>query len=166
MQLKHCATSFNGTMVNSTLLCIILMALGTMIHPTMANVPEISDPNNIYTWPAEDEPHEGTWLQWPHNYGWDNKHIKRYEESWVQIVEALHGGERVHIIAYNGQEKKRIKRLLISRGVDMSQIDLYRYPTDDVWVRDNGPIFVYNKEGQMIVEDWKFNGWVSRMWQE
>ena len=77
------------------------------------------------------------------------------------MTEALHKGELVNIIAYNGREKRRIKNLLASRGIDMSRVNLYRYPTDDVWIRDNGPMFVFNENGDLVVEDWKFNGWVS-----
>jgi agmatine deiminase len=43
----------------------------------------------------------------------------------------------------------------------MSQIEFFVYPTDDVWTRDNGPVFVFDKDGNLIVEDWIFNGWVS-----
>lgn len=32
-------------------------------------------------------------------------------------------------------------------------------PTDDVWVRDNGPIFVSDEAGNLTITDWKFNGW-------
>ena len=97
--------------------------------------------------------------QWPHDYGWDPRHVDRYEESWVQLTEALHSGEVVNIIAYNRREKKRVRSLLQDRGLDMSQINLYRYPTDDVWIRDNGPMFVFNDSGDLVVEDWGFNGW-------
>lgn len=128
--------------------------------PASAAVPVIQDPDNVYTWPAEDGPHEGTWLQWPHNYGWDPKHVQRYEESWIQTAKALHSGERVHIIVYDDVEMTRVSNLLASRGFDMTKVDLYSYPTDDVWIRDSGPIFVFNKQGEMLVEDWKFNGWV------
>lgn len=109
--------------------------------------------------PSEEDPHEGTWLQWPHNNGWDQYHIQRYEESWIQMTEALHVGERVHIIVYDQGELKRIRNQLRHRGLEMSQIDFWDYPMDDVWVRDNGPIFVYDSNDNLVVQDWKFNGW-------
>jgi agmatine deiminase len=87
--------------------------------------------------------------------------VKRYEASWVDLTKALHTGEQVRIIVYNRSEKRRVKDLLRANGVDMSKVDLYNYPTDDVWIRDNGPIFVFNQQGELVVEDWKFNGWVS-----
>ena len=115
-----------------------------------------------YFMPSEEDPHEGTWLQWPHNRGWDPQHVKRYQEIWIQLAEALHTGERVHIVVYNWSQRRRVRRLLRKRGLDMSQIDFWNYPTDDVWVRDNGPVFTYNEEDELVVEDWKFNGWGNK----
>ena len=43
----------------------------------------------------------------------------------------------------------------------MSQIDFYHFPTDRVWTRDSGPIFVVNGAGQIAVTDWKFNAWAK-----
>ena len=87
---------------------------------------------------SEEELHEGTWLQWPHNCGWDCSHIQRYEESWIQMTEALHNkGERVHIIVNNQCQIRRVRNLFRNRGLDISQIDFWDYPIDDAWVRGN-----------------------------
>jgi agmatine deiminase len=118
---------------------------------------------NMYVMPSEESPHEGTWLQWPHNYGWDPNHVDRYEEIWIKMTEALHTGERVHIIVYDLKELKRVKKILSNRGLDMSMIDFWDYPTDDVWVRDNGPIFVRDSSNKLVVQNWKFNGWGRKM---
>ena len=112
-----------------------------------------------YVFPSEEEKHEGTWLQWPHDYGWDKKHVKRYEQIWIEMTEALHTGEMVHIIAYNQQEKLRIEKCLTDKGLDMDNIDFYEWKTDDVWVRDNGPIFVFDEGDNLVIQNWEFNGW-------
>jgi agmatine deiminase len=41
-------------------------------------------------------------------------------------------------------------------------VDFYTWPTDDVWVRDNGPIYVFDESDQLHVTDWGFNGWGKR----
>eukprot|EP00567_Pseudictyota_dubia_P012340 CAMPEP_0197442280 /NCGR_PEP_ID=MMETSP1175-20131217/8330_1 /TAXON_ID=1003142 /ORGANISM="Triceratium dubium, Strain CCMP147" /LENGTH=269 /DNA_ID=CAMNT_0042972717 /DNA_START=248 /DNA_END=1054 /DNA_ORIENTATION=- len=115
-----------------------------------------------FVMPPEDAPHEGTWLQWPHDYGYDRRHVRRYEGTWIKMVRELSKGENVHIIAYNDDERNRIGVLLRNDDdVDMSKISFLIAMTDDVWVRDNGPIFVRDSssDGQLVVQNWRFNGW-------
>jgi agmatine deiminase len=113
--------------------------------------------------PAEEEEHEGTWLTWPHNYGWDSRHVQRYETMYVEIAKALHNGEKVHIIAYDATEQTRVSTLLRGRGLNMTKIDFLVAKTDDVWARDNGPIFAYDRQtNALVVQDWRFNGWGNK----
>lgn len=60
-----------------------------------------------YVMPSEEEPHLATWLQWPHNFGWDTQHIRRYEAGWMQMTKALTKGENVYVIVYNQRQKKK-----------------------------------------------------------
>lgn len=112
-----------------------------------------------YHFPEESSRHEGTWLQWPHHYQHGMTYRKRVEQTWVDMTKALQSGEKVHIIAYNDEEKNRIIRLLEENKVPMKNVDFKVYPTDDVWIRDNGPIFVKDNKGNVLIEDWGFNGW-------
>lgn len=41
----------------------------------------------------------------------------------------------------------------------MDSIDFYLFKTNDVWVRDNGPVYVRDKAGVLAIEGWGFNGW-------
>ncbi|KAL3780383.1 hypothetical protein HJC23_002676 [Cyclotella cryptica] len=72
---------------------------------------------------------------------------------------ALHTGEKVHIIVYDSVHRDRVKRILQDEGCDMNQIDFFEIPTDDVWCRDNGPVFIMDENQQLHVTDWGFNGW-------
>ena len=94
--------------------------------------------------------HEGTWLQWPHNFTYGSG-AEDVEASWVQMTAALSPGERVHIIAYNEEEAAHITQLLENAEIDLSQVDFLLCPTDDFWVRDNGPIFVQGADGQWVI---------------
>jgi len=132
------------------------------------DVPMIRNRNAYYVMPAEEEPHEGTWLQWPHNQGWDLSHVERYEPSWIAMTQALHKGEIVHIIVENDEEHARVRDLLEHQHqLDITQLDFHVFSTDDVWVRDNGPIFVFadnsnnNKHSkeQLSIANFLFNGW-------
>jgi agmatine deiminase len=116
----------------------------------------------VYTMPEESEEHEGTWLQWPHEYQYGVTYRNRLDATWVAMTQALVGSEKVHIVAYDQTERARITDLLIAAGVPLSNVDFKIYPTDDVWVRDNGPIYVKDKAGNLVVEDWGFNGWGNK----
>jgi agmatine deiminase len=144
--------------------------ISTMFRRATSTVPPIPDPDRRnFIFPAEEEPHEGTWLQWPHNRttsrrGKESDLIKRYEPAWVQMTKALHSGEKVHLIVYDDVYRDRIDQVLRDAGCDMNQIDFFVHPTDDVWCRDNGPIFVrdQDRDGQLHITDWGFNGWGNK----
>jgi agmatine deiminase len=118
-----------------------------------------TDTEILYTMPEESETHEGTWLQWPHQYQYGTAYRNSLDATWVAMTQALVTSEKVHIIAYNQTEKDRIIALLNSASVPLTNVDFKIYKTDDVWVRDNGPIYVRDKSGNLVIQDWGFNGW-------
>lgn len=112
-----------------------------------------------YHFPEESGQHEGTWLQWPHQYQHGKTYKKRVEQTWIDMTKALQANEKVHIIAYDETEKQHIISILKKAKVPLKNIDFKIYKTDDVWVRDNGPIFVKDQNGNILIQDWGFNGW-------
>ncbi|WP_284462058.1 agmatine deiminase family protein [Chryseobacterium sp.] len=116
----------------------------------------------VYKMPEESAPHEGTWLQWPHQYQYGTTYRNRLDPTWVAMTKELAQSEKVHIIAYNSTEKDRIVGLLNNAGVPLNNIDFKLYATDDFWVRDNGPIYVKDKNGKLFIQDWGFNGWGNK----
>lgn len=113
----------------------------------------------LYTMPEESATHEGTWLQWPHHYEYGLAYRNSLDATWVAMTSALQSTEKVHIIAYNTTEQTRIEGLLTTAGVPLSNINFKIHQTNDVWVRDNGPIFAKDKTGQLVIQNWGFNGW-------
>jgi agmatine deiminase len=112
-----------------------------------------------YTMPDEKSQHEGTWLQWPHKFTYGEGYKQEIEPIWIDMASTLSQGEKVHIVTYNEVEKEKINKILTDKGVNMKKIDFFIYPTDDVWARDNGPIFVYDNDKNLKIIDWGFNGW-------
>ncbi len=112
-----------------------------------------------YFYPAEEKPHEGTWLIWPHRYSYGKEYQNALEGIWLEMVLALSPGENIHIIAYNSEEETRIKQLLTAEKADMRKIDFLIAQTDDVWVRDTGPLFVYGMDKQLHIAGFGFDGW-------
>ncbi|MET3037181.1 agmatine deiminase family protein [Chryseobacterium sp. NRRL B-14859] len=116
----------------------------------------------VYRMPEESAPHEGTWLQWPHEYQYGVTYRNRLDPAWVAMTKELVQSEKVHIIAYDHREKQRITELLNNSGISLNNIDFKLYPTDDFWIRDNGPIYVKDKNGKLFIQDWGFNGWGNK----
>lgn len=118
---------------------------------------------NGFTMPGEDKLHEGTWLIWPHKYTYGEKYSQELESIWLDMTIALHTGENVHIIAYNEEEKVKIEKLLIQNDVNMKKVDFVIAKSDDVWVRDTGPIFVFDQNNKLTIADFTFDGWGKKM---
>lgn len=114
--------------------------------------------DKTYHMPAEWDKHEGTWLQWPYD-----KRLSGYERDleriWLSMVDVLHDHEYVHIILCDQEHKQHVERQLEYYRIGPKNLDLMVIPTDDVWARDNGPIFVTDELGNLAITDWKFNGW-------
>lgn len=142
---------------NSIMAAVLLTACTAPKNVEMNEKKENSAMN--YTMPAEDLPHEGTWLTWPHSYTYGIEFQDEVEDIWVQMAAALHTGERVHIVAYDKNEQMRITEMLTSASIDMAQIDFVLAKSDDVWVRDTGPMFVFNQENKLVIADFAFDGW-------
>ena len=144
-------------------LVLLIFLLGTAFCQNKTHTQTSKENEIMYTMPEESEHHEGTWLQWPHHYQYGIAYRNSLDATWVAMTEALVSGENVHIIAYNETEKDRIIILLKKAKVSLSNVDFKIYKTDDVWVRDNGPIYVRDKNGKLVIQDWGFNGWGAKI---
>jgi agmatine deiminase len=51
--------------------------------------------------------------------------------------------------------------MLTAHGARLDKIRLHVVPTDRVWLRDSAPIGVHDSSGQVVLLDWKFNGWAK-----
>jgi len=114
-----------------------------------------------FNMPAEWEMHEGTWLQWPQDKVYKGYELK-LERIWLNMVEALHEHEIVHLIVSGEKQRDHIGNQLEYHRIGLKNVDFQIIPTNDVWARDNGPIFVINGEGDTAITDWTFNGWGGR----
>jgi agmatine deiminase len=111
--------------------------------------------------PAEWAPHEGTWLQWPQDKLYRGYELK-LEKIWLSMVDALHQHENVHLIVADEPQRDHIVHQLQYHAIGLENVDFHIMPTDDVWARDNGPIFVVSENGDVAITDWRFNGWGGR----
>ncbi len=142
---------------------VIGMALLMSACNRVDNPPIVSNSNNIlYTMPEEGSTHEGTWLQWPHQHQYGVTYRNRLDQTWVDMTKELVNSEKVHIIVYDATELTRVTALLNNASISLSNVDFKVFKTDDVWVRDNGPIYVKDTNGKLVITDWGFNGWGNK----
>jgi agmatine deiminase len=114
-----------------------------------------------YRMPAEWEPHEATWLAWPHNpEDWPGK-FAAIPWLYAEIVRLLAARERVHLIVEDAATERRVKSMLSRAGANLDRVNFHRWPTDRGWTRDSGPIFVRNAKGRVALTNWRFNGWAK-----
>ena len=115
--------------------------------------------------PAEWEPHEATWLAWPHERtDWPGKFAPI---PWVyaEIVRHLARVERVRILAGGRDEQEKARRILARSGADLAAVKFFIVPTNRGWTRDFGPIFVKISDrqgpGGIALTNWHFNAWAK-----
>ena len=111
--------------------------------------------------PAEWEPHQATWLAWPHERSdWPGKFAPI---PWVygDIVKRLSSVEKVRILVEDAALEKSARRVLEKCAADMSAVEFHHWPTNRSWTRDYCPIFVRNESGDIAVTNWLFNGWAK-----
>jgi agmatine deiminase len=111
--------------------------------------------------PAEWEPHEATWIGWPHNRSdWPGKFSVI---PWVygEIVRKIAAGETVRILVDSAARAEMARRLLSRVGADISRVGFFRFPTDRGWTRDFGPLFVRRDAPSpaVAVVGFRFTAW-------
>ena len=114
-----------------------------------------------YRMPAEWEPHEATWLAWPHEESdWPGK-FEPIPWLYGEIVRRLARVERVNILVVGRGHEHSVREILTKCHVDMNAVRLFQYKTNRSWTRDFCPIFVKNSKGRIAITDWIFNGWAK-----
>jgi len=111
--------------------------------------------------PAEWEPHEATWLGWPHELtDWPGK-FAPIPWAFAEIVRRLSPVERVYLLVENRATESRVRTILKKSGASLDVVDFFRVPTDRGWMRDSGPICVRNESGEVAYNHFVFNGWAK-----
>jgi agmatine deiminase len=128
----------------------------------MSKASAASTPHALgFRMPAEWDPHEATWLAWPHELtDWPGK-FAPIPWAFAEIVRHLARVERVHLLVENRAAESRVKAILKKSHVNMDAVVFFRIPTDRSWIRDSGPICVTNASGETAFNNFLFNGWAK-----
>jgi agmatine deiminase len=113
-----------------------------------------------FSMPAEWEPHEATWLAWPHNpTDWPDK-LDTIRWVYTEIVRKIALGETVRMLADSKVQGERARRRLARAGAGLEHVEIMVQPTNRGWTRDSGPIFV-RRGGETAIVDFHFNAWAK-----
>ena len=121
-----------------------------------------------FAMPAEWEPHEATWLAWPHNpMDWPDK-LDTIRWVYGEMVRKIVPGEIVRMLVNNRTEEKLARRYLTRAGADVSRVEFVVHPTNRGWTRDSGPIFVRRlkasargRKTETAIVHFHFNAWAK-----
>ena len=103
--------------------------------------------------PAEWEKHTRCWMAWPCREAiWSNG-IEAARQAYADVAEAISAFEPVTMIA---KPEATASVSLYASGKAVSVLPM---PQDDSWVRDHGPTFLVDDQGNLGGVAWRFNGW-------
>jgi agmatine deiminase len=130
--------------------------------------------------PAEWEPHDATWLAWPHyRDDWPGK-FEPIRWVYAEIIRHLARHERVELIVNDAASEKRARSVLDRANALSDNIRFHRWPTNRVWTRDSGCTFTVapssareasrgrlsprvlgQTETELVAVKWRFNAWAK-----
>jgi agmatine deiminase len=116
-----------------------------------------------FAMPAEWEPHEATWLGWPHcRSDWPGK-LAAIKWVYGEIVRKLAEGEKVRILVDSAAMAAESRRVLARAHANLGNVELFRVATDRGWSRDFGPICVRKggKDPEVAIAKFKFTAWAK-----
>ncbi|MGI9410846.1 MAG: agmatine deiminase family protein [Hyphomicrobiaceae bacterium] len=107
--------------------------------------------------PEESKLHARTFMQWPVNQQIhpDNAFLDVLQDSVAEVANTISEFEPVVMLMDPKYQKSSQRKL----GRKIEVLDI---PTDDLWCRDAGPLFITNAKGEIAVAHFKFNGWGNK----
>lgn len=115
----------------------------------------------MLTMPAEWEKQASILLAWPHNReDWPGK----FEPiPWVysEIIRHICLHQDVRLVVRNDKDHAKAADICARAGVDVKRLKMHVIPTNRIWLRDSGPIFVKDARGKKQMLDWRFNAWAK-----
>ncbi len=106
-----------------------------------------------FAMPPEWAPHAATWMSWPFDDALWFGRLEGVRREFADLVRTIAAFERVELLVRDEAGEADARTRL--EGAD---VRYHRVPLDDVWLRDNGPLFVTRGQDLSLV-NWTFNAW-------
>lgn len=113
--------------------------------------------DDVFWLPEEAEPHARTFMQWPVNpvVHPDAVFLDMLQHAIASIANTI--SEFEPVVMLMDERYAKSARLKLSQA-----IGIWNIPTDDLWCRDSGPLFVRNGSGDLAIRSVNFNGWGNK----
>ena len=71
--------------------------------------------------------------------------------------------EHVHLLVNDAAAEQRARGMLGRVGAQLDRVHFHQWPTNRVWLRDSGPIFITKAapEAPVAITNWHFNAWAK-----
>jgi len=135
--------------------------------------------------PPEWAPHAATWTSWPFDDALWVGHLEGVRTEFADLVATIARYEPVNLNVRDEEAESDAKRRIgaasarlhgTTAGSVLAKVTYHRLPLNDVWFRDNGPLFVQegvrnpatdvatgtpsaSAAGRVALTDWGFNAW-------
>ena len=110
--------------------------------------------NSLKRVPAEWEPQEAIWIQWPGH--WE----KAYEPTFAKMADIISRYEKLHILYHSDKIYADAQKAISDIGVDLKNNNIlwHKVPNDNAWMRDNGPVYILDNN-EVRIQNWNFDAW-------
>ncbi len=109
--------------------------------------------------PPEWSPHAATWTSWPFDDALWEGQLEAVRGEFTALVATVARFEPVILNVRDEATEADARARLGAQNAPLANITFHRIPLNDVWFRDNGPIFIRNAAGEVALTDWGFNAW-------
>ena len=126
-------------------------------NPDSSNTIKSSMPsNNSFFMPDEGDRHLCTWMAFGASADiWGREIVSRVQDNLATIARTIAKYEPVKMLVRQEDYDIALEKC-------GSEVELIIGSLDDLWMRDTGPVFVVNEDGEKAAIDFNFNGWGNK----
>ncbi len=109
--------------------------------------------------PPEWAEHAATWTSWPFDDELWEGQLAVARRDMAGLVALIARFEPVILNVRDAEAEQDARSRLQELGAPLSSITFNSLALNDIWFRDNGPLFVRDDSGSVAMTDWVFNAW-------